>query len=314
MLSTLGTLLPIFGLVLAGFICRKRNFLGPTAASELNRFVIWLGLPALLFDAVSHSSTSELAQPGFIAAFAIAGAVIFAVVLVAQLLQRRHLADSSIDAICASYPNTAYVGFPLLMLVFGPASLVPTTIAAVLTACVLFGLAVILMEIGMLGETRQGSPLLAVGKSLAKNPLMIAPVLGALFAASGLRMPSSIDSTLRLLGDAASPCALVSLGAFFVDNRKGFGAQGKAARLALVKVFAQPLLTWVIAGPVLHLPSPIREMAVLLSALPTGTGPYMLAEFYRREAAVASQTILYSTLGSLLSLTALLTLLHPARI
>ncbi|SEJ04955.1 hypothetical protein SAMN05192539_100677 [Paraburkholderia diazotrophica] len=47
-------------------------------------------------------------------------------------------------------------------------------------------------------------------------------------------------------------------------------------------------------------------MAVLLAALPTGTGPYMLAEFYRREAHITSQTILLSTLGSLISLSLLL--------
>lgn len=223
MLSILGTLLPIFGLIFAGFVCRKRHLLGPSAASELNRFVVWLGLPALLFNVLSHSSMSTLAQPKFIAALSIAGAVIFVVVLITQLLQRRHLLGSSIDAICASYPNTAYVGFPLLALVFGPVSLVPTTIAAILTACVLFGLAVIMMEIGMLAQGGQGNSLLGVAKSLSKNPLIISPILGALFSAFGLAMPSSIDSALHLLGDAASLCALVSLGGVLCGKSEGFG-------------------------------------------------------------------------------------------
>jgi hypothetical protein len=51
-------------------------------------------------------------------------------------------------------------------------------------------------------------------------------------------------------------------------------------------------------------------MAVLLAALPTGTGPYMLAEFYGREARITSQTILLSTLGSLVSLSLLLFHMH----
>lgn len=49
MSTVLNVLLPIFGLILVGFICRRTNRLGPTAASEMNRFVVWLGLPALLW-------------------------------------------------------------------------------------------------------------------------------------------------------------------------------------------------------------------------------------------------------------------------
>ncbi len=54
------------------------------------------------------------------------------------------------------------------------------------------------------------------------------------------------------------------------------------------------------------MPAPLAEMAVLLAALPTGTGPFMLAEFYRREACISARTILLSTVGSLVSLTVLL--------
>jgi malonate transporter and related proteins len=68
----------------------------------------------------------------------------------------------------------------------------------------------------------------------------------------------------------------------------------------------QPVLTWWLADQVFALPQPLVQVAVLLAALPTGTGPFMLAEFYQREAQVASRTILLSTLGSLISLPFLL--------
>lgn len=57
---------------------------------------------------------------------------------------------------------------------------------------------------------------------------------------------------------------------------------------------------------VFHLARPLVRMAVLLSALPTGTGPFMLAGFYRREPAVASRTILFSTLASIGTLAVLI--------
>ena len=51
--STLAILLPIFALVLAGFVCRRRGIVGAAAATELNRLVVWLALAALLFEIMS---------------------------------------------------------------------------------------------------------------------------------------------------------------------------------------------------------------------------------------------------------------------
>ena len=68
----------------------------------------------------------------------------------------------------------------------------------------------------------------------------------------------------------------------------------------------QPILTWWLAARVFTLPLTLVQMAVVLAALPTGTGPFMLAEYYQREAHITSRTILLSTLGSLVSLSFLL--------
>ncbi|MEA3114287.1 MAG: malonate transporter [Caballeronia sp.] len=76
--------------------------------------------------------------------------------------------------------------------------------------------------------------------------------------------------------------------------------------LVLAKLIAQPLLTWWLAFHVFALPVLWAKTAVILSALPTGTGPFMLAEFYKREAAVTSSTILFSTVISLITITACL--------
>ncbi|MEM5388471.1 AEC family transporter [Paraburkholderia phymatum] len=309
MLSTLEILLPVFALIFAGFFCRRRNLLGPAAASELNRFVVWLALPALLFDTMAHSTWRQLDQPAFIATFSIACAGVFVVVLIARLASGRHLADASVDAIAASYPNTGYIGFPLGLLAFGKASLTPTTIATILVACVLFALAIVLIEAGLQTERTPHKLGAKVLWRLVKNPLIASPIVGVLVASAGVSLPQSAETFLKLLSGAASPCALVSLGLFLAEKRPtAEGSSGSATSLVLtaIKLIAQPALAWWIAARVFSLPAPIVDMAVLLAALPTGTGPYMLAEFYRREAHITSQTILLSTLGSLVSLSLLL--------
>ena len=127
MLTTFLIVLPIFALVLAGWLARRSGVLGPNATTELNRFVVYLALPALLFDVTSHAHWHDLWQPGFIALFGISTLLIFAVTVAVRLRAPRHLADAAIDGLNAGYANTAYMGFPITLAVLGQEALAPTT-------------------------------------------------------------------------------------------------------------------------------------------------------------------------------------------
>ena len=314
MTATFLILLPIFGLILAGYACRLRGVLGPAAASEINRFVVWLALPALLFDIMAHTSLQAIWQPGFVWTFLLAKGLLFGAVLAWRLLAGTPVADASIDAVAASYPNTGYVGFPLLLLLFGKDSQAPTTIATIIVACVFFAAAIALIEAGLQAERHPRKLAAKVAGAVLRNPLVLAPLLGALCAAAGLHVPASAGTFLKLLGGAASPCALVGLGLFLANGRIARRQQAQApapshgrgtlAALVVAKLAVQPLLTWMLATWVFALPAPSRHMAVLLAALPTGTGPFMLAEYYRRDGALISNVILVTTVGSVLTLVA----------
>jgi len=310
MFSTVTTVLPIFALIFAGYLSRKLNLLGPNAATELNRFVIYLALPALLFEIMAKASSSQLAQPGLIAAFGLGAGIVFVLTLAVRARGRRHLADAAVDAIAAAYANTGYIGFPLCLIVFGRSSLTSVTIATIITVCVLFAIAIVIIEISLQTEQHRVRLLRKVGWALLRNPLLASPLLGALYAASGLHITGSADTFFQMLGGAASPCALVGLGLFLAQARRASPSHGRLPFwLAGAKLVLQPALTWFFAYRVFALPAASAQVAVLLAALPTGTGPFMLAEFYRREAVLTSQTILFSTLGSLLTLPLLLLLM-----
>ncbi|KMZ13009.1 Transporter [Candidatus Burkholderia humilis] len=288
-------ILPIFSLIFVGYACRRFNKLGPAAASELNRFVVFLALPALLFDIMAKTPWHTLDQPAFIAAFGIGSAAVFFATLVVRLMQSRHLADASIDGLNAAYPNTGFGALPLCLLAFGKESIAPAVIATILTVCVLFAVAIVLIEFGLQTEKHIGATLSRVGLSLVKNPLLIAPVAGALVSGSGVKVPEGGEALLKLLGGAASPCALVALGLFLGGKGEAHSLKTTSA-LVMLKLVVQPLLTW--------------WLAFYVFALPTGTGPFMLAEFYRREGNVTSSAILFSTIASLVTVTICLTVMR----
>lgn len=311
MAGALSILLPIFGLMLAGFVCRRRGVLGPTAASELNKFVVWLGLPALLFDIVARSSWSELYQPGFIAVFGLATGAGFVLVFWLRRRSGRPVADAGVEAIAASYSNTGYVGFPLALLAFGASSQTQAMLASLIVVCALFAIAVVIIETGLQGGDLRPETLRKVAASLCRNPLLVAPAAGVLVAACHWQVPVPAETFLKILGAAASPAALVSLGLFLAEKREARGERHVPLVLTAVKLVALPLACWWLAVDVFHVAPQSANMAVLMAALPTGTGPFMLAEFYKREAVVTSQTILCSTLLSLVTLSFLLAHFAP---
>ena len=299
MLFVVDVILPIFALILAGYVCRKTGCLGESAASELNKFVIWLCLPALLFKATATATWRQIWHPEFILVFTLGTGLIFFITLLYRL-RSRHLADASMDALGASYANTGYIGIPLCLIVLGDLGLQPALIATLIVVCLLFALATVVVEASIQPGTAWHRSSGTVFLALAKNPLVITPMLGAVWAATGLPIAQPIGKLLQLLGDATTPCALVSLGAFLAHKQSG--SRRGTLGLVSLKLFVHPALTWLLATYVFHLPIFWGKAAVLLSALPTGTGPFMLAEYYRREASVISHTILWSTLASLVTL------------
>ncbi|AYD03389.1 AEC family transporter [Neorhizobium sp. NCHU2750] len=308
MLTNLLIVLPIFALILAGWIARKSGALGPNATREVNRLVVYLALPALLFDIMAKAKVEQIWQPGFIVAFSAGCAIIFAGTIFWRLAKGRHLADAAIDALNASYANTGFVGFPLVLSLIGESGMAPTLIASIITVCVLFAVAIILIEAGLQSETRRRDIVFKTLVSLCKNPLLVSPVLGAVFMLSGLPLPAPVDSFLKLLSGAASPCALIALGLFLAGPQAATAASRVSTTGILVglKLVAQPIVTWIVAGPMLGLAPLSVHTVVLLAALPTGTGPFMLAEFYGREASLTGRVVLITTILSVLTISAYL--------
>ncbi len=146
-----------------------------------------------------------------------------------------------------------------------------------------------------------------VATSLARNFLLIAPVAGLLWSATsnGHGLPGAFDQFLTLLGNASSPCALITIG-LFLTQQQGTGDRMTVGRIVGLKLLLQPAITIVLALVVFPMETTWAHAAILLSALPVGTGPFMLAKLYNRDAAVTSRSILVSTILSVISISALI--------
>jgi malonate transporter len=300
LLPVLSVVVPVFALILAGFIAGKTGKLGPNASAEINRFVVWLALPAQLFNFTANSDWQTLWQPGFIIAFSAGCFAVYIALLLYRWYHTRDWVAASFTGLSGSYSNTGYMGIPLCLLALGDSGLAPAVIATLVVVCGLFGLAIVFIEFGKQSHKPWYEIIAIVLGSLAKNPLLVAPIAGAAWSASGLQMVEPAQQFLSFLAAAASPCALVSIGLFLMQ--KSEGKVSGVWSLTFIKLIVQPGVAWLVAGPILGLPLFWVQAAVLMSALPTGTGPFMLAQYYQADGSAISRIVLQTTLGSIVTL------------
>jgi predicted permease len=301
---------PIFALILIGWLAGRWRLLGEGGTASLNGFVTWFALPAMLFTALSKVHLGEVLNLPFAIVFGGSMLLTFAIgMLAARLAARAGLAHMSLHGLAASFGNVGYMGIPLCLTAFGPAGLLPATLAAIMGAAGMLTFAVVLVEIGqqrghgLWGTTRR------VGRAVLRSPIVQSVALGLLVSGLELGVPAPIARFLDLLGSAAGPCALFAIGHFLSDQGmpKRWGEVGLAT---FGKVLVQPLIAWALLPFFLDAGSMWGKSAVLLAALPSAANCFVLAKEYETFVEGASATILLSTVASVLTVSALVVVLQ----
>lgn len=309
--SLLAGFVPIWILTAAGYLVARSGLLGEQAEPVLGRFVFHVAMPAALFTMVSKARLGSFANTSMLA-FASGTLLVSALGFVAgRSIFRRSLADQAISGMTAGYVNSANLGIPVAMQVLGDASFV----AQIVLFQVLLVSPVILtlLDVG----TGSGWPRGGLGRMLllpVRNPIVVAAALGALVSATGWRPPAAVGHSCDLLGAAAVPTALVTLGMSLHDRRPATRADARAeVGLAVVlKTLVQPLIA-LAAGLLLHLPAHQLLTVVLCSALPTAQNAFVFAREYGLSTTLARDSVMSSTLVSMATLSLVYWLLGPGR-
>ena len=309
MIEILNVVLPVFGIVLAGYLCGRFGLLGAASSEALNRFVYFVALPALFFVAMARVPVSDIFNGNFLLAYG-GGALLTGLLAVGvgRLLFPNRLAALGMHGLAAIFSNTGYMGIPLLVTAFGTAATLPAIIATVLNGAVVMAIGIFVIEI----DLSHGEHILHViadaARGVAKSPLLVSAVAGILCSAFAVPVPEAVTRFCDILGAAAPPAALFAIGLFMVGRSMRAGA-AEIAWITLLKLVVQPAVT---AGIAFGLPSMDRlwaVAAVTLAALPTGALVFVLAQQYNVYVQRTTASILVSTIVSVATLCGLFAIL-----
>ena len=305
MTTIVNVVLPVFAIMLAGYLAGRFRLLEDTSSEALNRFVYYGAIPALFFVSLAGAETGDAVNWAFVAAFGGGLLVTFALsIAVAVFVFPNRLGALGLHGMTAIFSNTGYMGIPLLITAFGDAGKLPAILATMMTGVIVLPLGVVLIELDL---GRGAGPLVIARKvalAVARNPLVLSAGAGFAMSISGLPLPTPIATFCNIMGAAAGPCALFAIGLFLVGRplRSGLGEVGW---LVVLKLAVQPAITWWLAFEYLSMPPVWAASAVILAALPTGALVFVLAQQYDIYLQRATSAILISTVVSVLTLSAL---------
>ncbi len=336
--AILAITVPFFALVLCGYLAAHFRVLPESAIPGLNTFVLYFALPCMLFRFGAGTPFAELLNPALLVVYGVC-ALSMVGFTVAMTLSRRagdggvDLTNAAFGALVAAFPNTGFMGVPLLVALFGERAVGPMVVTLlvdlILTSTLCIALAQMHGHIGGRGggdgddSAATASPDVPLRVAAARsvrgalgNPLPWAIVMGAVFSFGGWALPGVLGEIVKMLADAATPVALFTIGT--VLWRAGRHAHTRTpfaqfVPVALFKLFVHPLLVLAVGLLANAAGLPLSDLnltvLVLAAALPSASNVSLLAERFGADNGRVARIIMTSTTIAFVSFSALAWLL-----
>ncbi len=278
------------------------------AIPGLNAFVLFFSLPCMLYRLGANTPIAQLLDPSVVAMYLLCALIMVGFVVTVTRHGRIGWNDAAFGALVGAFPNTGFMGVPLVVALLGPRAAGPAILLVLLDMVVTTSLCIALSRLDGDGGTGTSAGQAAKNalKGVAANPLPWSILLGAVVSALQLELPSPLVQTVGLLADAASPVALFTIGA--VLARSQMMAQSGEAHpvhwlevvpVAAIKLFLHPVLVLLVGAGAIQMGMPLDRFAltvvVLLAALPSASNVSLLAERFGADNGRIARIILVST-------------------
>jgi len=312
---------PFFALVLCGYLAARRRMLPLEAIPGLNGFVLFFALPCMLYRFGANTPIAQLLDASVALTWMLCGLIMVAFTVATSLNARIGWNDAAFGALVAAFPNSGFMGVPLLVALLGTAAAGPTIITMAIDMIVISSLCIALSRLDGADEHGVAKALKNALKGVLTNPMPWSILLGALASVLGFELPGPVGKVVGMLADAASPVALFTIGAVLARSQiMAAAGHTPTPRLddylpvALLKLFLHPLLVLMVGAGLIRLGLPLERFAltviVLVAALPSASNVSLLAERFGADNGRVARIILVSTAAAFVTFSLAVALLR----
>ncbi len=314
MLQVLNLVLPLFGLILLGYLSARWRKIPLAGLAWLNFFIVYISLPALFFRILSRTPLHEFANSQFLIGTTSVTLFVFIISFIfAHVLMRGGTRIATIQGFAGAYGNIGYMGPPLAIAALGPEAGVPVALIFCVDNSMHFTLAPLLMALGDQQKRRLLSLLAEIVKKILTHPFILATIAGVTAAGFEYQPPQPVDQLLLMLSTAAAPCALFTMGVT-AALRPLKKIPAELVFLVPVKLLFHPFFMFLAISAIPNVNPVWLYSAILLAALPSATNVFVIAQQYKVWEERASSAVVISTVFSLVSVTAIIYLMKQGLI
>ena len=300
LIFSLNATIPIFLVMVIGYILKNMKFLDEPFVKTLNSFNFKITLPVLLFRDIAGSDFLEVWDGKYVlfcflvTLFCIA----FTWIITSKVYHKK---DQVGEFVQASYRSSAAVlGIAFIQNIYGTSGMAPLMIIGTVP---LYNIAAVLI-LSFTGPESEGLHPAALKKSvkgILTNPIIIGIAAGMLASLFKVHFPAIISKTVNNIAVLATPLALIGLGAGF-EGKKALAEIKPTLVCSFVK-----LMLW----PALFLPAAAflgfrdEKMVALLVMLgsPTTVSCYIMAKNMKHPGVLTSSVVVATTFLSSVTLT-----------
>jgi predicted permease len=322
MLQILLVTFPFFALVLFGYLVTRTRLLPLETIPGLNVFVMYFALPAMLYRFAATTPIVRLLDVGVTVTYLLCALLMVALTIATTRRGATGWNDASFGALVASFPNSGFMGVPLLVALLGSAAAGPVIVALALDMVVTSSLCIALSRLDTAGEHGALRAASLALRGMISNPLPWAIGLGCVSAATQVLPPEPAMRAITMLAEAASPVALFTLGAMLARSRSrgGVASATTVARrsdlpqVVFFKLVLHPALVFGVGRIAIAVGLPLDGFSltalVLAAALPSASNVPILAERFGADAGRIAGIVLLTTAIAFLSFSAAVALLQ----
>ncbi len=304
MFATLLSVIPIFGLVMTGFIA-KRLLPSHELWKGIEALVYYLFFPILLILEISKANFSE---PGLIEAlFATFIATLLIALLLFPIKQLFKIENRLFTSIFQGGTRyNSYVFLALSQSLFGSAGII---IAGVFMAYMIITINILCIAVlNLYGSHQNGKKSLGgIFIALLKNPLIIGVLIGIVANLLQIELTGPLKQWMLYLGNSATPLSLMSVGAGLIMMMDA--GKMKAITFAIaVKLLLMPAITLLLLQ-LLDVDGITAGIALLFATMPSAGNAYILSRQMGGDSEAMASIITWSTLFSIITIPLIMSLI-----
>jgi|SRR6056300_753927 len=301
MQALLDVILPVFFVVGFGYVVVWRKVFSTAAVDGLMTYTQNFAIPCLLFMALIKIDLGQAYSFRLMGSYYIGAASGFALgFLGARYIFKRSAEDSVAIGFVSLFSNSVMMGLAITERAYGVDALVANFAIVSLHAPFCYFVGITAMELAKSDGDSIAQVAQNVGKSMMKNALFIAILLGLLVNITDVALPKAFLEGTNMVATTALPAALFGMGGVLYQYRPE-GDFGAIAWVVGISLLVHPAIVWSL-GQLWDLSISELRSAVLTSAMAPGINCYIFASIYNRAKRVAASGVLIATALSVLTI------------